>query len=65
MAIRERGRQLMQMNGVVFGVLDVEGRRLLKQHVAEPDPAVVEPIPWPAPSTGALSQSNTSGFAGV
>jgi len=55
----------MQMNGVVFGVLDVEGRRLLKQHVAEPDPAVVEPIPWPAPSTGALSQSNTSGFAGV
>jgi len=65
MAIRERERQLMQMNGVVFGLLDVEGRRLLEQLVAEPDPAGVEPIPWPAPSTGALSQSNTSGFAGV
>lgn len=65
MAIRERERQLTQMRGVVFGLLDAEGRRLLEQHAVEPQPGVVEPIPWPVPSTGLLNQSNTSGFAGV
>ena len=65
MAIRERERQLTQMRGVVFGLLDAEGRQLLEQHAAEPEPTVIEPIPWPVPSTGLLNQSNTSGFAGV
>ena len=65
MAIRERERQLTQMRGVVFGLLDAEGRQLLEQHAAEPEPTVIEPIRWPVPSTGLLNQSNTSGFAGV
>jgi len=64
MAIRERERQLAQMRGVVCGLLDAEGRRLLAQHVAEPDFAVIKPIPWPVPNTGPLNRSNASGFAG-
>lgn len=43
MAIRERERQLMQMNGVVFGLLDAEGRRLLERHVTKPGPVLIEP----------------------
>ncbi|SEJ57961.1 AP2 domain-containing protein [Variovorax sp. OK212] len=65
MAVRERERQLTQMRGVVFGLLDAKGRQLLEQHVVEPEPAVIESIPWPVPSTGLLNQGNTSGFAGV
>jgi hypothetical protein len=65
MAIRERERQLTQMRGVVFGLLDAGGRQLLEQYAIEPEPSVIEPIPWPVPSTGLLNQGNTSGFAGV
>jgi hypothetical protein len=65
MAVRERGRQLTQMHGLVFGLLDAKGRQLLEQHAVEPEPVVIEPIPWPVPSTGLLNQGNTSGFAGV
>lgn len=64
MAIREREWQLTQMRGVVFGLLDVKGRRLLEQHAAEPEIAAVEPVPWPMPSMGCRNQSNTSGFSG-
>jgi filamentous hemagglutinin len=65
MAIRERERQLTQMRGIVFGLLDAEGRQLLEQHADLPEPVVIEPIPWPVPSTGPTNKSNTSGFAGV
>ena len=65
MAIRERERQLTQMRGVVFGLLDAEGRQLLEQHASLPEPVAIEPIPWPVPSTGPTNKSNTSGFAGV
>lgn len=65
MAIREREWQLTQMRGVVFGLLDAQGRELLERHAIEPEPTVIEPIPGPVPITGTLNQSNTSGFAGV
>lgn len=65
MAIRERERQLAQMRGVVSGLLDTEGRRLLEQYVVEPEFVEEKPVSWLVPNTGLLNESNTSGFAGV